>query len=218
MHRRTSRTPAQARRLKALALQRGRLGADALRPNGPAPISFTELPRISEAIAALPAEDARCLKFLMLSAGRASEVRQLRGEGLHGMTWVPHYDHMLGMPSVRPLSEAASDLAQVALRMSVGNANEGAQVFRTARDTEFSSEQILRKLRAVDPSLEARSFRVTFAHWTAVTCRRAADAQLALGHPTEEDRQVFLKFGPASFEAAMDAARKLMDEWATVCH
>lgn len=217
MHNKPSRTPAETRKPKTVAVQRSRAHADVSRADRPKPIPLAELPKISKAIAALPAEDARCLQFLMLSAGRPGEVRELQKQEIYDQSWAPQHIPALGTRVRRPLSRAASHVVQLAFGTPLAGAPGRDRVFRTAGGTEFSSHALLRKLRAIDPSLGGRSFRVTFAYWGMETRRPARAMELALGHPSEYERQIFAKFGPQSFEVALAEARSLMDDWAAFC-
>lgn len=215
----TRRPFALTKKAKAIELEIRRLRRG--QPYRTPPIPLGDLPHISSAIAHLPPEEGRCLKFLMLSAARASEVCELRAENIRGFTWAaPCKDDSAS--AHRPLSTDAAAVLQLA-RPAGADGEEGRLVFRSGRGNAFSTQLIRRRLLAIawlqglDANLSSRSFRVTFAEWAMRTAAFPIHARMALGVPSEDDKMIFAKFGRVSYDNAMKGARQLLEDWALLC-
>lgn len=177
------------------------------------PIPLQDLPAIATAIRGLPPELSRCLEFLMLSVGRASEVTRLRRSEVSARTtWKP--PSPLSNQPARPLSDAAQKVLTEALAAEQKGSN---LVFPRRDGKEFDRRTLKRELQAIDSRLSGPTLRSTFAHWaTETTDATRTDLPLAMGYALEPHESATLaKFG--TIKVAQAKARDLLDRWALVC-
>jgi len=177
-------------------------GHHAAMPYGELP-AFVKRLRASEAIA------ARALEFLILTAGRSSEVINVRWEeiDLQAKVWtVPPERMKAGRQHRVPLSPAAVDILTWLAERKISDYVFPGQ--RKGRPLSASAmEMLLRRLKA--DQFTAHGFRSSFRDWAGDRTNFPRDiAEAALAH----------RIGDATEQAyrradALDKRRKLMEAW-----
>lgn len=202
---------------------------------------FPSLPygQIGAFMAALTQLDGmgrHALEFIILTAARSTEVREMTWGELEpdGVTWVRPEERMKGGVAHRvALSQAATELLDTVARMqgfkNMAEARDkGADkfVFGSKRGKALSDmtiSAVIRRMNDPDPvwvdPMQGRSgvvphgFRATFRTWVAEQTDYSRDlAEAALAH-TEGDKVVAAyQRGPM-----LEKRRKLMEDWAEYC-
>jgi integrase len=152
---------------------------------------------------------ARALEFLVLTAGRASEVRLARWDEIAGDIWV--------IPSERTKSNRVHrvPLADRAVRLLAALPREGEYIFAGSQAGAplggNSLRQLLRRMGRAD--LTAHGFRASFKTWASECTNYPRDVvEMALAHSTGTGVEAAYQRGDL-----FEKRRRLMGKWAEFC-
>ena len=182
--------------------------------NHPA-LPFKETPAFMRRLEACPASSALALRFLILTAGRTSEVL--------GATWqeVDLETRVWTIPGARmkaekehrvPLSDAAVEILKLAkMQMRDGNSHIWPGDRRGRPLSNMCFLQLLKRLDRTD--ITPHGFRSTFRDWAAETTHfQNHVVEMALAHTIGNAVEAAYRRGDL-----LDKRRELMKEWAAFC-
>jgi integrase len=174
-----------------------------------AALSYAEIPGFMAELRQRDAVAARALEFLILAAGRTSEVLGARWDEIQGDTWI--------VPSIRMKGdrEHRVPLSRRALKILAELPREDNFVFLGAHSGRpLSNMALLSLLRRMGRGdLTAHGFRSSFRDWCAeCTAYPREVAEAALAHMIESKVEAAYRRGDL-----FEKRRRLMADWAAYC-
>jgi integrase len=174
-----------------------------------AALPYAEIPGFMAELRQRDALAARALEFLILAAGRTSEVLGARWDEIQGDTWI--------VPSIRMKGdrEHRVPLSRRALKILAELPREDNFVFLGAHSGRpLSNMALLSLLRRMGRGdLTAHGFRSSFRDWCAeCTAYPREVAEAALAHMIESKVEAAYRRGDL-----FEKRRRLMAEWAAYC-
>ena len=153
-----------------------------------------------------------CMEFVMLTAARSSEAREMTWVEVDtdARTWtVPAHRLKTQRPHRVPLSDAAMALLERAHTLSDGT----GLVFPSARTGRAMHTKVISDvLRTAHRIASVHGMRQTFKNWTAETGVRREVAELCLAHAVPGVEGHYLT------SDLLDARRTVMADWANHLH
>ena len=173
-----------------------------------AALAYADLPAAFAALAATK-ETAQQLaaRFLILTAKRHAEVRQMRWSEVDGATWTIPAERMKAKRAhVEPLSRQARAVLDAARTLNP----DALYVFRaTRKDAPLTDIMIPAALKRAGIAETVHGMRTTFRTWAGETGKRADLAEYALAHAVGSE--VSRAYERTTYVADRAA---LMQEWA----
>ena len=174
-------------------------------------LPYDEIPVFLEKLRAVPGVAARALEFLILTASRSGEVRQMTWRELNeDMTiWTVPADRMKGAREHRvPLSHHASQILRALPTRTSGYVFCGRSFH--APQSNMALAMLVRRLHA---GITVHGFRSTFRDWSGeVTSFPREIAEAALAHVIGDQTERAYRRGDA-----LDKRRELMTAWSNYC-
>lgn len=173
------------------------------------------LPAVMAKLATADGMAAKCLRFIALTAARASEATKARWSeiDLEGKLWTIPEARMKGGKAHRvPLSRAALEILR---SLSLTGSESDALVFTGQSEGKPLSLTALMKAlrRACGTAATVHGLRSTFRDWCAVHGVQRELAELALAHTVgSEVERAYLR------SDLLDQRRELMQRWADFAH
>jgi integrase len=171
-------------------------------------MSYADVPGFMAKLREIDSVPARCLEFLILTAARNKEARNVRWSQIEGDVWkCPPEIMKRGKEHLVPLSEAA----QAVIESMRGK--DATFVFpgRDGPVGDTAMDDLLRELGVDDGTIHG--FRSSFRDYCGEKTDFARElAEMALSHKVGDDTETSYRRG-----TAVERRRKLMDQWALHC-
>ena len=181
-----------------------------------AALPYMDLPAFVAALRARPANSAKALEFMILTAARSGEVLGATWSefDLDAKLWTVPAARMKGRREHRvPLSGAAMD---VVMAMALGsNRQSDAYVFPGLLAKRPTSDAtVMRLIRRMGyPTITAHGFRSAFRDWAGDATSYPRDiAEQALAHSVGNEVELAYRRSDA-----LERRRKMMESWAAFC-
>jgi hypothetical protein len=174
-------------------------------------LPYAELPDFMRRLRAEDSTAARCLEFLILTAGRLQEGRSARADEIDGNTWTVPATRMKAKRGHRVALSAAA-LAVIAW---MRRGRSGPFIFPGRRPGIAIGRSRLHRLlfALVGDRCVVHGFRSTFRDWVAEATEFPGDwAEAALAHRVGSDAEIAYRRGDF-----LEQRRKLMEAWARFC-